>query len=171
MRMMPQPFHFPKEVEYNLQRRVVLLGHPLDDFIAQMTLFQVLYLTHQDPREPITLLVDSPGGDVPFAWTLVDQVRTSATPIHTHGIGEAVGLAALLVAAGAKGCRTAVKDAVFRFVPDRGSRSMVDPFVQLSGQGPDRIRTDLARERSFTSGEAIAYGLIDGLRQDVPEHQ
>lgn len=174
---------FPKEVERYLKHRVVFLGTPIDEYIAQLVMAQILYLSMEDARKPIYLLVNSPGGYVANSLAIFDLIRTSKIPIHTHCVKQAHGMAALLVAAGAKGYRTSSEDGWFQMVPLRGPNSrdakaqinlevlenqVADQFALLTGTELPHILEDMAQERILRGKDAVGYGLVDAIRSDLP---
>lgn len=165
-----------------LERRTVVLEGPLDAETATLAAAQVMTLDTDDGGEPITLLVNSPGGPPDAVTGLLDTIDLLEVPLDTTCLGQAIGTAALVVAAGT-GRRRAGASAMFRLrFPDRemtGSADrlteeleqarwlndiLLDRLASATGQERRLLQRDIERGRSLTATEAVNYGLIDELR-------
>jgi ATP-dependent Clp protease protease subunit len=90
-----------------LKRRAIRLAGPVEDAVAVEAIARLLFLQHQDRAAPVYLLVDSPGGSVVAAMSILDTMEHLAPPVHTCCTGQAGGTALMVVAHGARGHRTA----------------------------------------------------------------
>jgi ATP-dependent Clp protease protease subunit len=97
--------------------RAVLLRGPIDDDTSVQVVARLLFLQWQDPRTPIRLYIDSLGGAVVGGLAICDTMDALAPPVHTHCVAHAHGMAALLLAHGAKGHRFACRDTEFSLCP------------------------------------------------------
>lgn len=157
-----------------LPGRLVILRGPIDDRAANEVIAMFLFLQDQGVA-PIRLHLDSPGGSVASALAIRDVIDDLGIPVHTHALGEAHGVAALLLAHGARGHRTAHPQALVAFTPiavadgnravqselDRTTAILTAMLASDTGQTAPRIDIDLRAARRFTAEEARAYGLID----------
>ena len=182
---MPRPEHMELE-DWMLERRVVFLRGEIDHVSGSRVCVQMLYLQQIDAARPVTLVVDSPGGGVDDGLAVYDIVRHLAPLVRTHCDGRAEGMAAIVVAAGARGRRTAVPEARFRLMecnPDaavetgeaaelraRGTaqtNEMLRKVVAKATGRPEALIAERMREgRSMRAAEAVALGLIDALVEE-----
>src|SRR5262245_41630606 len=91
------------DVDRLLGRRVVLLRGPLEDERATEGIAKLLFLQHENPHEPITLLIDSPGGSVSAGMAIIDTIKDLRSPVRTRCDGSAHGMAAVILACGQRG--------------------------------------------------------------------
>ena len=171
----------PAEDAHLARRQIPLVGW-IDGDRAQRVIAQMLYLRHMDGRAPMTLLVDSPGGAVVEGLAILDTMDwLGPTAVRTHCCGEAHAIAALILAHGRPGERTAVPEAVLSIsLPWAAPGQDVEPEVQErelerltqvvleftargTGRSAEDLRADLAAERRFTAAEAVGFGLIDRI--------
>ncbi len=167
-----------------LRERIVMLQTPIDDDIASSLVAQLLFLQDEDPLEPISMYINSPGGSITDGLAIYDTMQYIQPEVHTWCIGQAASMAAVLLAAGEKGHRYALPY----------SRVMIhQPWGQLSGQATDvqiqaeeilrlkrwlndimskhtgqsveTIEADTDRDNFLTSVEAMEYGLIDHVAE------
>ena len=171
-----------------LQDRIVFLGMPIDDYVANYIIAQMLFLEADDPDKDIQLYINSPGGSVTAGLAIYDTMRHIKPDVSTICLGQAASMGAVLMAAGADDKRFALPYS--RFVvhqPMGGIRGqaadidiqaqemvrigeMIDEIlVTHTGQPVDVIRRDSDRDFFMDAEEAKAYGLIDEvLRRDKP---
>jgi len=167
-----------------LARRTIMVDRPLSIETATMVAAQMMTLdadAGSDDAEPMTLLVNSAGGPVDAIGAILDTIDLVRVPVDTSCLGQAVGTAALVVAAGT-GRRRAGPGALFRLrLPEielsgtarrlgdevadhrRLHDAVVDRLVAATGQERRLIVRDLERGRALSAEEAIAYGLIDEI--------
>src|SRR4030095_14298599 len=162
------------------RHRVFRIMDMITDDVANMCIAQLLFWRMEDPRAPVTIELDSPGGAVTATLAILDTMAFVGFPIHTRCPDYAHGCAALILARGTKGCRSASTDASIGLTPTVGGVSnstaspeyiarflvkirnrIIDEFHTATGRSPEEIAQDQERERVFTATEALQYGLID----------
>ncbi|MFG1613066.1 ATP-dependent Clp protease proteolytic subunit [Nonomuraea wenchangensis] len=163
--------------------RVVFLGAPIDDTLANDVMAQLLTLESIDPDQDISIYINSPGGSFTAMSAIYDTMQFVRPEIHTVCIGEAASAAAVLLAAGAPGKRAALPHArVLLHEPHteggRGQGSdleihareilrMRDQQEEIlarhTGRSPLEIRKDIERDRIFTAEQARTYRLVDDI--------
>ncbi|MEU6723767.1 ATP-dependent Clp protease proteolytic subunit [Nonomuraea wenchangensis] len=163
--------------------RVIFLGAPIDDTVANDVMAQLLTLESIDPDQDISLYINSPGGSFTSMAAIYDTMQYVRPEIHTVCIGEAASAAAVLLAAGAPGKRAALPHArVLLHEPHteggRGQGSdleihareilrMRDQQEEIlarhTGRSPLEIRKDIERDRIFTAEQARSYRLVDDI--------
>ena len=163
-----------------LKERIVFLGTPIDDQIANLIVAQLLFLDHDNPEQDIQLYINSPGGMVYAGLAIYDTMQLVRADIVTTYVGMAASMAAVLLAAGAPGKRSALPNARIMIhqgaagfegdVPDievqaREVMSLTSTLVGLlarhTGQAPDKVRADTQRDYFLSAEEAKDYGLVD----------
>jgi len=171
-----------------LKDRIVFLGHPIDDQIANLIIAQLLFLAHEDPEQDIRLYINSPGGVVYSGLAIYDTMQMIKPDVATFCIGMGASMAAVLLAGGAKGKRFALPNsrvmihqgsAGFRgAVPDievvaretlNLTRKLTEILAQHTGQPFDRVKRDTERDYYMTADEALAYGCVDEVLE--PAHK
>ncbi|MEW9550993.1 ATP-dependent Clp protease proteolytic subunit [Nonomuraea sp. NPDC050783] len=163
--------------------RVIFLGAPIDDTVANDVMAQLLTLESLDPDRDVSIYINSPGGSFTAMNAIYDTMQFIRPEIHTVCIGEAASAAAVLLAAGAPGKRAALPHArVLLHEPHteggRGQGSdleihareilrMRDQQEEIlsrhTGRSPLEIRKDIERDRIFTAEQARTYGLVDDI--------
>ena len=163
-----------------LKDRIVFLGTPIDDRVANIVIAQLLYLESEDPDKEIALYVNSPGGVITSGLAIYDTMNHVKCPITTICLGQAASMAAFLLSCGDKGRRFALPNArIMVHQPLGGAQGQAsDIEIQAkeilrlrgllnqiladnTGQPLERIATDTDRDRYMTAAEAKEYGLID----------
>ncbi len=165
-----------------LKDRLVFLGTPVNDDVANLIIAQLLFLDAEDPERDINLYINSPGGVVTAGLAIYDTMQYVRAPVSTICIGMAASMGALLLAAGAPGKRYALPHS--RIMIHQGSSEFggntPDVFIQIkelealvhtsheilaehTGQPLERIVADTARDLFMSAEEAKAYGLIDAV--------
>ncbi len=171
-----------------LRERIVIVGTTIDDDIASSIMAQLIFLQSEDPMEPISMYINSPGGEITAGLTIYNTMQYIQPEIHTWCIGQAASMAAVLLAAGARGHRYALPY----------SRVLIhQPWGQLAGQASDvhiqaeemlrlrswlngilaehtaqpleKIEQDTDRDYYMTAQEAVEYGLVDAVAEQQPE--
>ena len=167
-----------------LRERVVFLGTPIDDEIANLVVAQLLHLEAEDPEKDIQLYVNSPGGHVYAGLAIYDTMRFIKPDVQTICCGVAMSMGSLLLAGGTKGKRAALPNArVLIHQPHGGfqgqatdiqihakeslalRRRMEEIYAEHTGRDREQISTDLERDRFFTPEEALEYGMIDRVTE------
>lgn len=163
-----------------LKERIIILGTPIDDAIANLVCAQMLFLEGEDLDKDIHLYVNSPGGDITALFAIYDTMKFIKPEVSTFCFGQAASAAAVLLAAGAKGKRFALPHArILLHQPWGGAAGQAsDIEIQAkeiirmrdllnemlagdTGQGVDKIARDTDRDFVMTADEAVTYGLID----------
>ena len=163
-----------------LKDRIVFIGTPVDDDVANIVVAQLLFLESEDPDKDISLYINSPGGSVTSGLAIYDTMQYVKPPVSTICIGQAASMGAVLLAAGAPGKRFAVPNARIMIHQLSGgfSGQATDIEIQarealrLKGrldeilakhtrQALERIEKDTDRDYFMGPGEAKEYGLID----------
>ncbi len=166
-----------------LKERILFIGTPIDDNVANLTIAQLLFLQSEDPKKDIQMYINSPGGSVSAGLAIYDTMRHVKPDISTIVMGLAASFGAVLSTAGAKGKRFALPNAqIMIHQPwsegvggqasdiDIRAREILKTRDQLnkiladhSGQSVEQIAKDTDRDRYMSAKEAKAYGLIDGI--------
>jgi ATP-dependent Clp protease protease subunit len=163
-----------------LRERIVFLGTPIDDTIANLICAQMLFLESEDPDKDINLYINSPGGDITGLLAIYDTMKYIKPDVSTFCFGQAASAAAVLLGAGTKGKRFALPHArVLMHQPWGGvggqasdieiqAREMMRMKDMLNGllandtgQTVEKITSDTDRDYIISAAEAVEYGLID----------
>jgi ATP-dependent Clp protease, protease subunit len=163
-----------------LEERIIMLGSPVDDEIANLVVAQLLHLESQDPDKDISVYVNSPGGSAYAGLAIYDTMQYIRPDVSTICVGMAMSMAAILLCGGASGKRFALPNA--KIMIHQGSsgfegspadieihareilsirQRMVEIVAAHTGRSVEQIRDDIDRDRFMTSEEAKAYGVID----------
>ncbi len=167
-----------------LKERIIFLGEPVDDAVANTVIAQLLFLDADNAKEDIKLYVNSPGGSVTSALALYDTMQHVKADISTICIGQAASAAAVLLAAGAKGKRLALpnarvlihqvmggaegqqKDIVIAANEITRIKNQLNQiFAKHTAQSIRKIESDTDRDFWMTAEEAKKYGIIDKVIQ------
>jgi ATP-dependent Clp protease protease subunit len=163
-----------------LKDRIVFLGTPVDDDVANVIIAQLLFLESEDPDKDINLYINSPGGSVTAGMAIYDTMQYVKPPVSTICMGQAASMGALLLAAGAKGKRFCLPHARIMIHQVLGGAQgqasdveiqakeilrlkarMNEILARHTGQPIERIEKDTDRDNYMGAGEAKEYGLID----------
>ena len=165
-----------------LGERIIFLGTPIDDQIANLTVAELLHLESEDPGRDISVYINCPGGSVYAGLAIYDTMQFVKPEIATIGVGIAMSLGALLLAAGAKGKRMALPNAKILIHQLWGGfegqatdieihareaialkRRMEEIIAQHTGRPLEAVSKDMERDYFMTAEEAKAYGIIDNV--------
>ena len=165
-----------------LKERIIILGTPIDDVIANLAVAQLLYLTSEDPERPINVYINSPGGVVYSGLGVYDTMQYVSCPIATICVGLAASLGSVLLTAGAAGHRASLPNSrIMLHQPLGGTRgqasdieiqareilSLKERLYEIlshhSGQDLETIAKDADRDYWLSAAEAKEYGLIDNV--------
>ena len=165
-----------------LKERIIFLGDVIEDHLANLVIAQLLFLESEDPEKDISLYVNSPGGVVTAGLAIYDTMQYLRAPVSTICLGQAASMAAVLLAAGAKGKRYALPHS--RIMIHQGSGGFrgnaPDAVIQMrewehlvqlnhailarhTGQTVEKIVADTDRDRFMSPDEAKDYGIIDAV--------
>ncbi|MBW3554732.1 MAG: ATP-dependent Clp endopeptidase proteolytic subunit ClpP [Gemmatimonadetes bacterium] len=165
-----------------LMDRIIFLGTPIDDNVANIVIAQLLFLQAEDPERDIFVYINSPGGSVYAGLAIYDTVQYLTAPVNTMCMGMAASMGALLLGAGAKGKRSALPNSrIMIHQPSGGSQgTAADIEIQAreilyarerlnkilsehTGQPLEKVADDVDRDRFMSPNEAKEYGLIDNV--------
>jgi ATP-dependent Clp protease, protease subunit len=163
-----------------LANRIVFLGTAIDDNVANLIVAQLIHLESENPDADISLYINSPGGDMTGLFAVHDTMQYINPDVATICVGQACSAAAVLLAAGTPGKRSALPNArVLIHQPHGGAQGqsidmelavkemvemrerMVDILVTTTGQAREKIVADIDRDYTVRGKEAVAYGLVD----------
>jgi ATP-dependent Clp protease protease subunit len=163
-----------------LKERIVFLGTPIDDQVANLVMAQLLHLESEDPEKDIHLYINSPGGDITSLFAIYDTMQYIRPDVSTIVMGQAASAAAVLLAAGAKGKRYALPHSrVLIHQPHGGAqgqavdieiqakeilryRKLLDEILaEHTGQPLEKISRDTDRDFIMTAEQAKEYGIVD----------
>jgi ATP-dependent Clp protease protease subunit len=163
-----------------LKDRIVFLGGPVDDHVANTIIAQILFLASEDPKKPIKLYINSPGGMVTSGMAIYDTMQFVKPAIETVCIGMAASIAAFLLAAGEKGKRIALPNSEILIHQVMGgaegqasdieiaakqiikTKAKVNQLLsKMTGQSLSKIERDSDRDYWLSADEAKEYGIID----------
>jgi len=163
-----------------LMDRIIFLGSGIDDNVANIIVAQLLFLDAEDPERDIFMYINSPGGGVYAGMAIYDTMQHLRAPVSTFCVGMAASLGAVLLAAGAKGKRSALPNSrIMIHQPSGGSQGTAADIeiaakeilhirerlnlliAKHTGQSVETIQEDADRDRFMSPKEAVEYGLID----------
>jgi ATP-dependent Clp protease, protease subunit len=165
-----------------LNERIVFLGTPVDDQIANLIIAQLLHLESEDPDKDISLYINSPGGSVYHGLAIYDTMQFVKPHVQTICVGIAMSMGALLLAGGAKGKRMALPNSKILIHQVWGGfqgqatdieihaketialkRRLEEIMAEHTGQDQDKVSRDMDRDYFMTPPEAKEYGIIDNV--------
>jgi len=172
-----------------LKERIVFLGTPIDNQIANLTVAQLLFLNREDPEKEIQMYINSPGGAVYAGLAIYDTMQMIPNPISTYAIGATASFGTVLLAAGTKGRRYALPHATIHIHQPLGGAQGQASDIEIqakeilrlkarlneilashTGQSTEKIEHDTERDYYLSAEDAVGYGLIDQvLDQTKPE--
>jgi len=173
-----------------LKSRIVFLGMPINDQVANLVVAQLLYLANEDPDRTISMYINCPGGIVYHGLAIYDTMQQIPAPVATYALGVTASMGTVLLAAGTKGHRYALPHATVHMHPAGGSAQGYAPDVEIqykelkrvedllhellaqhTDQTVKQIAADFDRDRFMTAEEAVEYGLVDQVLQPTAEEQ
>jgi ATP-dependent Clp protease protease subunit len=163
-----------------LRERVIFLGQPIDDQIANLVVAQLLHLESEDPEKDVSLYINSPGGSMYAGLAIYDTMQFIKPDVQTTCVGIAMSMGSLLLTGGTKGKRAALPNSRILIHQPSGAfegtssdieiharevlnlRRRVDEiYSKHTGQEIEQVTEDMERDRFLTSEEAVEYGLVD----------
>ncbi len=167
------------------EERIIFLGVQVDDASANDVMAQLLTLESADPDRDIVMYINSPGGSFTSLTAIYDTMRFIKPEVSTVCLGQAASAAAVLLAAGARGKRFALRNAriiIHQPATEGGygqssdieiqaneimrMRSLLETMLsENTGRTPEQVRVDIERDKIMTAGEAVEYGIIDEVIQ------
>ncbi len=165
-----------------LNERIIFLGGPIDDHVANLVIAQLLYLDHTDSKKDIFLYINSPGGSVTAGLAIIDTMGFIKSPVSTICVGIAASMGALLLSAGEKGKRFALPNSevmihqVMGGAEGQASDIAINAkhilrtkdtlnkiLAKNTGQTVIQVEKDSDRDYYMTADEAKKYGIVDGI--------
>lgn len=163
-----------------LKERIIFLGGPINDEVANLVIAQLLFLQSEDPKKDISLYINSPGGVVTAGLAIVDTMRHIQPAVSTVCVGMAASMGAVLLATGEKGKRFILPNAeVMIHQPSGGAEGMASDIeitakqilkirerlnkllATVTGQTVKKIEEDVDRDFFMNAEEAVKYGIVD----------
>ena len=170
-----------------LMDRIVFLGAPINDDVANIIIAQLLFLDADNPERDIWLYINSPGGIISSGMAIYDTLQFLRAPVNTICMGMAASMGSFLLAAGTKGKRAALPHArIMMHQPSGGAqgtaadieiqareilylREKLNELYSLhTGQTREQIEKDMDRDRFMSAEEGVGYGIIDKVIQNRP---
>jgi ATP-dependent Clp protease protease subunit len=163
-----------------LKDRIIFIGTPIDDYVANSVIAQMLLLQMEDPKKDIQLYINSPGGSITDGMAIYDTMRFLSCDVKTYCMGQAASMATVLLAAGTRGKRFALPHSrVMIHQPSGGAtgqtsdisiaareilrwrKTLNEVLAEHSGQAADKIEKDSDRDYYMDAREAKEYGIVD----------
>ncbi len=176
-----------------LKDRIIFLGGPIDDDVANLVVAQLLFLEAEDPEKDIFLYVNSPGGSITAGMAIYDTMQYIRADVHTICVGMAASMGAFLLTAGAKGKRTALPNSeILIHQPLIGGHGIAGQATEIeihakqllrvkarmnkilaekTGQPLEKVEADTDRDYYMTADEAKAYGIVDQVLEKAELHK
>ena len=170
-----------------LKERIIFLGTPIDDQVANLIVAQLLFLNHEDPEKEISMYINSPGGVVYAGFAIYDTMKMISNPISTFAVGVTASFGTVLLTAGTKGHRYALPHATIHMHQPLGGAQgqatdieiaarqilrqkaiLNDILAKSTGQPLEVIERDTDRDFYLDAKAAVEYGLIDQVLE-VPQ--
>jgi ATP-dependent Clp protease protease subunit len=171
-----------------LQNRIIFLGTPINDQVANVIVAQLLFLDREDPDKDIQLYINSPGGQIYAGMAIYDTMQLIRAHVSTIAVGVTASFGTLLLTAGAKGKRYALPHATIHMHQPLGGAQGQATEIEIqareilrlreelnrimafhTGQPIERIAEDTERDRYMSAEQAKAYGLIDEVLTPAPQ--
>jgi ATP-dependent Clp protease protease subunit len=168
-----------------LKNRIIMLGTPINDQIANLTVAQLLYLAREDPTKPIRMYINSPGGQVYAGMAIYDTMQQVECPVSTVAVGFTASFGTVLLTAGTEGMRYALPNATIHMHQPLGGaqgqasdiaiqaqeilrlRTTLNKILSKhTGQTVETIEEDTDRDIYMNAEEAKEYGLVDEVLTD-----
>jgi len=168
-----------------LRERVIFVGTPIDDQVANLVVAQLLHLESDDPEKDINMYINSPGGQVYAGLAIYDTMQFIKPDVATTCVGVAMSMGSLLLTGGAAGKRFALPNSrILIHQPSGGfegkqadievhAREILDLrkrtdeiYAEHSGQTVEQVHEDMERDRYMTPDQAVEYGLIDRVLKE-----
>ena len=171
-----------------LKERIIFLGTPINDQVANVTVAQLLFLDREDPEKEISLYINCPGGEIYPGLAVYDTIQLIRAPVSTIAVGWTASLGTVLLAAGTKGKRYALPHATIHMHPAGGAARGYAPDVRIqlnellrvedlikellakhTGQSLERLTKDFDRDYFMNARDAVEYGIVDEVLGDSGE--
>jgi ATP-dependent Clp protease protease subunit len=172
-----------------LKERIIFLGTPIEDQVANVIVAQLLFLTHEDPEREIQMYINSPGGVIYAGLAIYDTMQMIPNPISTVAVGVTASFGTVLLTAGTKGRRFALPNATIHLHQPLGGAQGQATDIEIQAKQINRLKTllngimakhtgqpietiakDSDRDFYLDATQAVAYGLVDQILE-APEKQ
>jgi len=172
-----------------LKDRIVFIGTPIDDYVSNAVVAQLLFLQMEDPKKDIHLYINSPGGSVTAGMAIYDTINFLHCDVVTYCVGMAASMGTVLLAAGTEGKRYALPNSrVMIHQPTGGAtgqtsdisiaakeilrwrKTINEILAQHTGQDVEKINKDSDRDYYMTAHEASDYGIVDRVLEQKPKN-
>jgi len=173
-----------------LKDRIIFIGTPIDDVVANLVIAQLLFLQMEDPKKDIHLYINSPGGVVTGGMAIYDTINFLQCDVQTFCIGMAASMSTVLLAAGTKGKRFALPNSrVMIHQPSGGAggqaadiaiqareiirwrKTLNETIARHTGKTPDQVEKDSDRDYYMSAEEAKTYGIVDHVVSSTRDAQ
>lgn len=170
-----------------LRDRIIFIGTPINDFVANAVIAQMLFLQMEDPKKDISLYINSPGGSVTDGMAIYDTMNFLQCDVVTYCVGQAASMATLLLAAGTKGKRYALPNSrVMMHQPTGGATGQTSDIsiaakeilrwrermnhliANHTNKSAEEIAADSDRDFYLTAQDALEYGIVDKVIEAKP---
>lgn len=171
-----------------LKERIIFLGTPINDQIANLIVAQLLFLNSEDPNQPVNMYINSPGGSIYAGLAIYDTMQMIPAPVNTYAVGVTASMGTVLLAAGQEGKRYALPHATIHLHPASSGAQGYTEDVRIAFREQERVQTqlfhlvgkhtghswkeieqDFERDRYMSAIEAQEYGLVDEVLGDVSD--
>ena len=165
-----------------LNDRIIFLGEDVNSHTANLVVAQLLFLAHEDPKTPIKLYINSPGGSVYDGLAIIDTMNFVEPDVETIGIGLQASMGAMLLSSGAKGHRYCLENSrIMIHQPSSGTegkitdqeimlkegiflkKRLAEIFAKNTGKDLKTVEKDMDRDHWMSADEALQYGIIDKI--------
>ena len=165
-----------------LTDRIIFIGEEINSHTANLVVAQLLFLAHEDPKKPIKLYINSPGGSVYDGLAIIDTINYIAPDVETIGIGLQASMGAMLLSSGAKGHRYCLPNSrIMIHQPSSGTegkitdqeimlregvflkKRLAEIFAKNTGKKLEQVEKDMDRDHWMSAEEALSYGIIDKI--------
>ena len=174
-----------------LKDRIIFIGTPIDDHVANIVIAQLLFLQMEDAKKDISIYINSPGGSVTAGLAIYDTMQFVTCDVNTYCLGMAASMGAVLLAAGTKGKRYALPSSDIMIHQVSGGaqgtasdvertveymfklkKRLIDLLAKHTGKTSEQVKIDSDRDYYMTAVEAAEYGLVDHVvksRKDIKD--
>lgn len=165
-----------------LTDRIIFIGEEINSHTANLVVAQLLFLAHEDPKKPIKLYINSPGGSVYDGLAIIDTINYIEPDVETIGIGLQASMGAMLLSSGTKGHRYCLPNSrIMIHQPSSGTegkitdqeimlregvflkKRLAEIFAKNTGKKLEQVEKDMDRDHWMSAEEALAYGIIDKI--------
>jgi ATP-dependent Clp protease protease subunit len=173
-----------------LKDRIIFIGTPIDDMVANLVIAQMFFLQMEDPKKDIQIYINSPGGVVTGGMAIYDTMNFLQCDVATYCIGQAASMATVLLSAGTKGKRFALPNSrVMIHQPSGGAggqtadiaiaakeilrwrRTLNEVIARHTGRSAEQVEKDSDRDYYMSAEEAKAYGIVDHVVESTKQAQ